>query len=276
MFDYVTGTTMWCVGAGVPMRTVPIVGVEVAKLPQFAKVQVLAESMIDHQGMPTLFYDVLYVQSQKAVSQGWVYAGYLEPYTEEFATGMVKIRNATPSLNDAAQYLVWMGSVQYNLCGQFCVCYCMGWEADIEAFLDAVKEKRPALAARIFPKWHGRGTNDTELESMLTLFDPIKTQKISALLYDPIARRVMLTAGRMAKILRENRVIYSVKINTQTGKLARSGVLHWVVLEEVIPDEFRGAVKLYNPFTDKLERYAWEQLVESGGAPYGLVVPRLT
>lgn len=30
----------------------------------------------------------------------------------------------------------------------------------------------------------------------------------------------------------------------------------------------------YNPFGNKLEGYEWEQVVESGGAPYGIVVPR--
>jgi hypothetical protein len=33
-------------------------------------------------------------------------------------------------------------------------------------------------------------------------------------------------------------------------------------------------VKLYNPFTNKLERYEWNQLVASGGTPYGIVAPR--
>lgn len=266
---------MWCVGAGVPVRTVPIVGVEVTKLPQYAKVNVLAESMIDHKGMPTLFYEIVYVQSPKSISQGWVYAGYLEPYHEEFAGNVVQIQNATPNPNDAAQYLVWMNNTQYNMCGHLSVSYCAGWDANIEDFLDLLKEKKLSYISRVFPQWRSRGTSDADLDIMLSMFDyQLPSVKISAALYDPIARRTMLTPGRMADILKDNRVIYSVRINTQTGKLARSGVLHWVVLEEVIPDEFRGAVKLYNPFNNKFERYAWEQLVESGGTPYGVLVPR--
>lgn len=263
---------MWCVAAGVPMRTAPIVGVKVMDLPQYAKVMVLAESVIDHQGEPTLFHEVIYAKTRKVWAQGWVYAGYLEPYTEEFDP-VLKIRNATPNLNDAAQYMIWMGNTQYNLCGHLCVLYCAGWEEDVEDFLDLLKEKKLSFITRIFPNWRGRGTNDYDLDVMLSIFE-LPSVKIGAALYDRIARRTMLTPGRMAEILKENRVIYSVRINTQTGNLARSGVLHWVVLEEVQPDEFRGMVKLYNPFNNKLERYEWSQLVESGGVPYGVVVER--
>lgn len=250
-------------------------GVEVMKLPQYAIVSVLAESMIEYQGKPTLFFEVDYVQSPKAISQGWVYAGYLEPYTAEFEAGLVQIRNATPRQDDAAQYIQWMGSTQYNLCGHLSVSYCAGWDADVEDFLDLLKEKKLSFITRVFPKWRSAGTNVFDLDIMLSMFDyQLPSVRIVDALYDRIARRTMLTPGRMAEILKDNRVIYSVRINTQTGKLARSGVLHWVVLEEVVPDEFRGAVKLYDPFNNKLERYAWEQLVESGGVPYGVVVPR--
>jgi len=260
---------MWCVGDGVPMKTVPIVGVELLKLPKYAKVRVLAESVIDYQREPATFLEVEYVQSQKSVTRGWVYAGYLETYTEEFEAGVVQIRSATPNPNDAAQYVVWKGNVQYNLCGQFCVCYCTGWDADVEDFLDRLT---PTLISRIFPKGKGRGTSDYDLVAMLAQYE---TRNITALLYDRIAKRTILTPGRMAEILKTKRVIYSVHINRQTGKLERAGVLHWVVLEEVQPDGFSGRVLLYNPFTNKMERYQWEQLVESGGVPYGVAVERV-
>lgn len=275
MTEYIKSEIMWCTGAGVPVRTAPIVGVQVTKLPQYAKVYVLAESMIDHAGHPTLFYEIVYVQSPKSVSQGWVYAGYLEPYHEEFESGMVKIHNPTANPNDAEQYIVWMNNTQYNLCGHLSVSYCAGWDANIEDFLELLRSKKLSFVTRVFPKWRSAGTNVYDLDVMLSMFDyDLPTKRISDVLYDRIAGRTMLTPGRMADLLKENRVIYSVRINAQTGKLARSGVLHWVVLEEVTPDEFRGAVKLYNPFNNKLERYAWEQLVESGGVPYGVVVPR--
>ncbi len=257
------------------MRTVPIVGVEVIKIPQYAKVQVLAESMIDHQGSPTLFFDVMYVQSAKTIFRGWVYAGYLEAFLTEFENGIVKINNPTPSFGDADQYFIWHGQTQYNACGHICVSYCAGWDADLEDFLELLRSKKLSFITRVFPEWRGRGTSDADLDIMLSLFDyQLPSVRIAAALYDRIAKRTMLTPGRMATLLKDNRVIYSVKINAQTGRLARQGVLHWVVLEEVAPDEFWGFVKLYNPFNNKFERYEWQQLVESGGTPYGVVVPR--
>jgi len=267
---------MWCVGDGVPMKTVPIVGVELLKLPKYAKVRVLAESVIDYQREPATFLEVEYVQSQKSVTRGWVYAGYLETYTEEFEAGVVQIRSATPNPNDAAQYLVWKGNVQYNLCGHISVSYCAGWDADVEDFLNLLKEKKLSFITRVFPQWRSAGTNVYDLDVMLSMFDyALPSKRISDLLYDRIAKRTILTPGRMAEILKTKRVIYSVHINRQTGKLERAGVLHWVVLEEVQPDGFSGRVLLYNPFTNKMERYQWEQLVESGGVPYGVAVERV-
>lgn len=266
---------MWCVGDGVPMKTVPIVGVELLKLPKYAKVQVMAESIIDYQGQPTKFFEVMFIQSTRSITQGWVYAGYLEPYRQEFEAGVVQIRNATANPNDAEQYMQWMGTTQYNLCGHLSVSYCAGWDADVEDFLNLMKEKKLSFITRVFPQWRSAGTNVYDLDVMLSMFDyALPSKRISELLYDRIAKRTIITAGRMADILKDNRVIYSVHINRQTGKLERAGVLHWVVLEEVVPDEFRGMVLLYNPFNNKKERYAWEQLVESGGVPYGVVVER--
>lgn len=266
---------MWCVSGDVPMRTVAATGVKVMGLPQFAKVQVVGEQVIDYQNAPTLFYEVMYVTSPKTVAQGWVYAGYLELYQEEFEEGVVKIMYATPNPNDAAQYLVWMGRTQYNLCGHLCVCYCAGWDADAIDFLDLLKTKKLSFITRVFPEWRSRGTSDYDLDVMLSVFDyKLPSMKIGTALYDRVVRRAILTPGRMAEILKSNRVIYSVRINGQTGKLSGSGILHWVVLEEVRPDEFGGRVKLYNPFNNKMELYEWSQLVASGREPYGVLVKR--
>ncbi len=48
---------MWCVGAGVPVKTVPIVGVELLKLPQYSKVWVMAESVIGDEPFAVLLGD---------------------------------------------------------------------------------------------------------------------------------------------------------------------------------------------------------------------------
>jgi len=266
---------MWCVVYSAPMRTVPLTGTQVTALPMYAKVEKVNEAFANYQGKPEKFYEVIFHPTPETTQQGWVYAGYLEEYQEEFATGVVQILNATPKPNDAAQYVLWMGNVQYNLCGHLSVSYCAGWDADINDFLNLLKEQKLSFVTRVFPSWRSRGTNTYDLDIMLSLFDyTLPSQTIGAALFDRVAGRILLTPGRMANILKENRVIYSVQISAQTGYLQNSGVLHWVVLEEVIPDEFKGMVKLYNPFTNKLERYEWNQLVSSGGTPYGIVVPR--
>lgn len=258
------------------MRTVPLTGTPVMNLLMYNKVEKIGETFADYQGKPEKFYEVIHHTPPDINRQGWVYAGYLDEYQEEFTTGLVKILNATPNPNDAAQYLIWMGNVQFNLCGHLSVSYCAGWDADFNDFLNLLKEKKLSFVTRVFPSWKSRGTDTHDLDIMLSLFDgyQLPSQTIGAALRDRVAGRIILSPGRMANILKDNRVIYSVHINGQTGYLKNTGILHWVVLEEVIPDEFKGLVKLYNPFTNKLERYEWNQLVDSGGTPYGIVVPR--
>ena len=257
------------------MREQPGRGVKLMSLSMYAIVRKVSESVVDMAGSPARFFEVIYVQSTLETARGWVYAGYLEPYVETFKAGLVGVQNPTPNPNDAAQYLITHGKVQYNLCGFFCVCYCAEWDVFVEVFIDYLQTKTKSLIERVFPSWNGRGTSDYDLEVMLgALGYPVPLERIGAALFDKTISRTMLTAGRMAHILERNRVIYSVRINKRNGRLAKSGVLHWVTLEEVRVDEFGGIVKLYNPFNNKMEIYAWEQLVESGGVPYGVIVPR--
>ncbi|MBI5353783.1 MAG: hypothetical protein HZB50_14160 [Chloroflexi bacterium] len=266
---------MWCTVYSAPMRDAALVGQQVSTLPKYSKVEKVAETSVNYQGKPEIFYEVIYRPSAGVEKRGWVYAGYLDKYQEEFATGSVKILNGTPNPNDAAQYILWMGNVQYNLCGHLSVSYCAGWDADFNDFLNLLKEKKLSFVTRVFPSWRSRGTNNADLDIMLSLFDyTLPSKTISAALYSPMAGRMLFTPGRMANILIENRVIYGVGIDSTTGYLKPNGTPHWVVLEEVVPDEFKGSVKLYNPFPNKLERYDWNQLVDAGGTPYGIVVPR--
>lgn len=265
----------WVIADGAPVRAEPMKGAVLMRLAKYAQVEVLDEAEVVVRGVLTPFAQVLHVDSPKSETVGWVYAGYLEPYIMPFRTNVVKVRNATVNPNDAAQYLVWRGNVQYNLCGFFCAAYCAGWEGDIEEMLDLLVHEKPSLMARVFPKWAGRGTYDADLDVMLNALNfETPLPKIGAALYDRILERVVLTPARMQTVLDGNRVIYSVRLDKRSGRLSRSGILHWVVIEDVVPSEFGGVVDVYNPFGNKREAYEWEQLVESGGAPYGVVVPR--
>jgi hypothetical protein len=265
----------WVIADGAPVRSEPMKGAVLTRLAKYAQVEKLDEAQVVVRGLLTQFAQVRYVESSKAETVGWVYAGYLEPYVNPFRRGVVRVRNATVNPNDAEQYLVWRGNVQYNLCGFFCAAYCAGWEGDIEDMLDLLVREKPSLMARVFPKWAGSGTSDYDLDVMLNALGfETPAVKIGAALYDRILERVVLTSGRMQEVLNSHRVIYSVRLDKRSGRLNRSGILHWVVIEDVVPNEFGGVVDVYNPFGNKREAYEWEQVVESGGVPYGVAVPR--
>jgi hypothetical protein len=205
---------------------------------------------------------------------GWVYDGYLEPYTEEFPPHVVSIQSPTINPNDAAQYMVWRGKTQYNLCGELCVCYIAG--DDIEAMLSKWEAKAISFYQRVFGSGMARGTNTAELDSMLSSYGyPTPSTRLDTGLRDPLLGRPVVTPGRMAEMLSTHRAIVGVKISKSTGDLRTSGILHWVVIEDVTPDGInRGWVELYNPFPNRMQRYSWTEFVASMGAPYGIWVRR--
>ena len=222
------------------------------------------------------YEEVIYFDGAKE-HQGWVYSGYLENYFEEFPADEVKIRNATPNPNDGAQYLVYRGNVQYNLCGEMCVVHCAGWDLDVESFLDAWSTKAIGIFQRIFVGNKSRGTGLADLDSMLSIFEgyTIPALRLSQYFYDDVAKLTLITPGKMADLLRPYKVIMSVRIDPRFGNLQSSGVLHWVVVHNVIPDGIgRGSVELYNPFPNRRQRYSWGEFVASAGMPYGIAVER--
>lgn len=265
----------WCVIDGAPLRVEPGRGTSLMSLPKFARVDVLDKVQALYQNVLTDFYHVEYVENSKRTTQGFVYAGYLEPYKDAFRRNIVTILNGTENPHDAEQYLVWNGKTQFNLCGYFCICYVTGWAASIEDMLNLAKQKNPGLIARLFNSRNNGLTGPDDLAALLSVLE-VETPvlRIATLLHDRVSNQVMLTPNRLQDVLNSYRVIYSVRINKRTGRLSRSGVLHWVVLNDIVPNEYGGVVELYNPFGNKLEAYEWEQLVESGGAPYGIAVPR--
>lgn len=265
----------WCVIDGAPLRVEPGRGTLLMSLPKFARVDVLDKVQALYQNVLTDFYHVEYVENSKRTTQGFVYAGYLEPYKDAFRRNIVTILNGTENPHDAEQYLVWNGKTQYNLCGYFCIAYCTGWAASIEEMLDLAKQKSPSLMARLFSNKNNGLTGPDDLDAILAaLGESTPSPRIATLLRDRVSGLVLLTQGRLQDVLDSYRVIYGVRINKRNGRLARSGVLHWVVLNDIVPNEFGGVVELYNPYGNKLEAYEWEQVVESGGAPYGIVIPR--
>ncbi len=229
-----------------------------------------------YNGKSVNYEEVVYFDGAKE-HQGWVYSGYLENYFEEFPADTVRIRNATPNPHDGAQYLIYRNNIQYNLCGEMCVCHCAGWDLDVESFLDAWSTKAISVFQRIFLGNKSRGTGLVDLDSMFSVFEgyTIPALRLGDYFYDDVAKLTLITPGKMDSLLSSHKVIMSVRIETRFGNLRPSGVLHWVVVEHVVPDGIgRGSVEIYNPFPNRRQRYSWQEFMDSAGVPYGVAVER--
>ena len=218
---------------------------------------------------------VEYVDS-KGVHRGYVYERYLEPLRYTLPRDVIQLSTATPNQQDAGQYVLYNGTTQYNLCGPLSVCYCAGWKTDITDFLEQWRTEKPSAWKRIFSAGAGRGTDLGDLDAMFAAFEgyPEQLPRLSVALNDPLKGGPLVTPGRIGELLAKNRIIISCKIDSITGRLRGQGVLHWVVLETIMPEGAGALVHLYNPFTNSIEVYTWSELLNSIGQPYGVVVER--
>ena len=202
---------------------------------------------------------------------GFIYTMYLEEYVESLPKDCVKIATATPDPNDAAQYAITHGIKQTNLCGELCAAYLIG--VSLEDLLAEWQKDEPTIYQAVF-NWfngkHARGTGIGEVESMLDSFSR-SSQPLSTVLRDPILKKPRYTVSGLASLA--GRSIVGVRINKYTGRLQPSGILHWVVVTGVRPERSGyGAVEIYNPFSNRIEAYSWQEFIVSAGAPFGVVM----
>lgn len=206
---------------------------------------------------------------------GYTYAGYVEEWIEPACHDVLKIRNATPNASDFAQNLIYLGNVQFNLCGEFSVLYCVEWEEfDVEAWLDEWKIKDVPTFKRIFKLGRSQPVGVSDLVRMFQSFEGYGAFMN---LTDMFRYRgtALFTPGRTAEALKTHQLIAGCKIGAQFGRLQASGIPHWVVIDSIQPEGRGGLVKLYNPASNSVETYTWEQVVESCSRnPYGLAVAR--
>ena len=226
-------------------------------------------------GRALRFQQVKYTDS-KGEHGGWVYDAYIEPLRISLPQNIIQLGTQTPNPQDANQYTVYNGTTQYNLCGPLAVAYCTGWRDDLTKLLDKWKAEKPAAWKRIFGGGAGRGTDLGDLDAMFAEWEgyPSVMPRLSVALHDPLKGGPLVTPGRVGELLTRNRLIISCRIDSITGRLRGQGVLHWVVLEAVLPEGMGGLVHLYNPFTNGMEIYSWCELIASIGQPYGVVVER--
>ena len=228
---------------------------------------------IVYSGKSTTWAEVIY-QTGSNEYHGWVYDEFIEYYDLHNYQPMVAIPNQTENPQDAAQYMIWLDKVQYNLCGELCVCYIA--RSDLGTMLTDWKAKAPSMWNSVFYNGKARTTGLPDLESMLSVFGfPAPSIRLDVCLRDPLLERALVTPARMERLLEMHQAIVGVKIETTLGRLKPNGIGHWVVLNTVYPHGVNGGmVEIYNPFTNLMEGYSWAEFTASMGAPLGLWVAR--
>lgn len=225
-----------------------------------------------YSGQPTTWAEVIYQTSQRTY-KGWCYQPFIEPLDLHDSPPVVNIPHQTDNPQDAAQYMVWLNNVQFNMCGELCVCYIRG--VALDDLLSAWAPHSPSVFNRIFYGGKSKGTGVPDLKDMLAIYDVQGSTLLPDSLRDPILGRPLVTPARMEKLLVTHQLIVGVKIETTLGRLKPSGTDHWVVLENVYPHGVNsGVVHLYNPFTNLMEGYSWNEFTASMAAPLGLCVAR--
>lgn len=218
----------------------------------------------------------VYYRTNAKTWHGYAVAEFFDEWVEPEKTDVIKIHNATPNESDLAQYLIYLGNAQFNLCGEFCVLYCANWrEFDIEAWLDEWNIKQPAIWKRIFRMGRSVPTGMADLINMFRSFDGYTETFETVANIFRFRGYPLLSPERLEIALRSYRLIVGCRIETQFGRLTTSGTAHWVVIESIQREGRGGLVKLYNPASNSIETYAWEQIVSSCTRnPFGLAVAR--
>lgn len=190
---------------------------------------------------------------------GWVDSQRIELYIENYAKDCVNIRDIqTPDKQDAEQYVLWKQKRQVNMCGEMSVCYTLNIR--LAHLLERWEGTAPPFWKSVFGSGMARGTTAAELVRMYDLFD-VKASPLAIKRYTPE------TVARMTG------AIVSVKMNPRTGRLASSGVGHWVVVTDTMTERIGyGTVNVYNPYPNRIEVYSWAEFAAAAGTPYGAMV----
>jgi hypothetical protein len=188
---------------------------------------------------------------------------------EYYPDHVLSIPNATPETKDAAQYMFYRGRKQFNLCGEFCVAYCMQDEAhtdNIDDFLAYWEAKELKWFNSLFKDKLARTTGTYDLTKMLAAYNPINALAFSSVIMNPY-------------IVREQLVDYQAIVGVQidySGYLVGKGIPHWIVLDKItVIDERHAICDIYNPFNNSIRPFSWRELmISTGSYKQGLWVER--
>ena len=249
-------------------------GIKLTTVPERAVVESCGMSELFSSGTLAVERELVIYETAARKYTGFVYVGFLEGYienTDALPKDCVVIDTATPDPNDAAQYALVHGVKQVNLCGELCAAFLLN--LPLMDVLAEWERETPDIYRRVFNWFSGkqaRGTGPAEIQSMLAAFSTSSTL-LSTLLFDPVLGRTRYTVSGLKRLA--CRAVVSVKIDKYSGRLKPSGILHWVVVTDVIPERTGyGGVEVYNPFPNRIEAYSWSEFIASAGVPYGVAL----
>ena len=194
-------------------------------------------------------------------SRAWIYSNLLDKYIDE-SSFVVTIPDEikTKSDEDAEQYIIYEGAKKTNLCGEFCAAY-LGND-DIVSFLQKWKLKFPAnyKAGVIENKPMG-------IASLKTMLDVYPLEHINLIkLFDDKVVGAFYSIKGFASALKDGwKAILGVKIGYD-GKINTGTTGHWVALKSI--EQIRngdGIVVIYNPFSNRMQKYSYAELIKSMG-----------
>ncbi|MFN8413051.1 MAG: hypothetical protein U0Z26_11740 [Anaerolineales bacterium] len=216
---------------------------------------------------------------------GWARESMLDNYSDRYPENEVVIPHPTPQEDDAAQYmfLPTESGVKHNMCGQLCAAFII--KIDIESFVADWKIKaNPYYRISI----SGPVDRPTGIDSIASMFlvspynaQPGDISSFQSHMQDPLTNRLLVSPGRMKKMLETHYLLAGVRIKQGdkfTGRLSGQGIGHWVVVDKVTPNGRLsgngGWVEIYNPFPNKRQEYSYEEFINSFAGFSGLWIKR--
>lgn len=203
---------------------------------------------------------------------GWVEDQYIQILRYSTPTNIVTLDHPTASQQDLNQYLFMDGNVQYNLCGELCVCYSAG-VPKLSQLLEGWKAKPTSAYNRIFKNGTSATTGVPDLKDMLSVLPPTEQQSLVSMY--GLNGKVFINPTRLEDTLCFGwKVIVGVHIDYR-GRLKKTGTVHWVTISNAVANGFDGWITYYNPASNNIEEIGWSAFSESMGSPFGIAVRKL-
>lgn len=206
---------------------------------------------------------------------GWVDDKYLQLLQYSTPTNIIELDHPTASLQDLNQYIFMDGKVQYNLCGELCVCYSAG-VPKLSQLLELWKAKPTSAYNRIFKNGISATTGVSDLKDMLSVL-PLRQQQSLADMYGMHGLngqngKIIINPTRLENTLCFGwKVVVGVRIDYR-GRLKNKGILHWVTISNAVANGFDGWITYYNPASNNIEEIGWDAFRDSMGSPFGIAV----